>query len=605
MSNKSSDPPFGAAKISPYGIRTSPYYSSVTHSNGPCTTVTIAGQIGARPDGTVPSDPVEQYKFAISNLGRCLEAAGARVQDILKLNCYIVNHDSNNPRHRPILMEFLGDQRPASTLIPVEKLATPELLFEIEATAAIPQHPTERVDVVVVGAGLSGLQAAVDLHKAGKTVKVLEARDRVGGKTWSRSAQGSVCDVGAAWINDTNQSKMYALAQKYGLELIVQNTTGDIVCDEGIGNHKTHPYGHLLASATDKAEIEDVIRVRNIFEATCQQIDIFNPVASGKKLRKDLDDITFEQWVQTLNPSEHAINALRVGTRAMLGVEPSELSALYFLDYCKSGGGYMQMRSDQKDGGQYLRVYSGTQSFSKSLATGLPEGALILMSPVRRIEQIDGAGVRVTSARGVFDASRVIVSVPTPLYQEITFSPPLPTAKLELSRSSRLGDYCKSIVFYQSPWWRKHGLTGMSQSAKGPCVVTRDTSVDVDKHYSLTCFLVGQPAREWMVLTDEGREKAVLEHIRKLFGKFAHVEEPIHVEEQIWRNEQWSQGCPCPVLGPGGLTKFEKVLREPVGKVHFVGTETAFEWKGYMEGAVRSGERGAEEVLRCLDQARL
>ncbi|PPJ54775.1 hypothetical protein CBER1_04047 [Cercospora berteroae] len=605
MSNKSSDPRFGAAKISPYGIRTSPYYSSVTHSNGPCTIVTLAGQIGARPDGTVPSDPVEQYKLAISNLGRCLEAAGARVQDILKLNYYIVNYDSKNPRHRPILMEFLGDHRPASTLIPVEQLAVPDFLFEIEATAAIPQHATERVDVVVVGAGLSGLQAAVDLHKAGKTVKVLEARDRVGGKTWSRSAQGSVCDVGAAWINDTNQSKMYALARKYGLELITQNTDGSIVCDQGIGNHKSHPYGQLLASATDKAQIEDIIRVRDIFEATCQQIDISNPVASGQKLRKDLDDITFEQWLQTLNPSEHAINALRVGTRAMLGVEPSELSALYFLDYCKSGGGYMQMRSDQKNGGQYLRIYSGTQSFSKSLASELPGDALILMSPVRRIEQIEGAGVRVTSARGVFEASRVIVSVPTPLYREITFSPPLPVEKLELSRSSRLGDYCKSIVFYQSPWWRKHGLTGMSQSAKGPCVVTRDSSVDADKHYSLTCFIVGQPARDWMVLSDEGREKAVLEHIGKLFGKFAHVEEPIHVEEQIWRKEQWSQGCPCPVLGPGGLTKFEKVLREPAGKVHFVGTETAYEWKGYMEGAVRSGERGAAEVLRSLDEAKL
>ena len=214
MSSKSTDLPSGARTITPYGIRTSPYYSSVTHSNGPCTIVTTAGQIGARPDGSVPSNPIEQYKQAISNLKRCLDAAGARVEDILKLTYYIVGYDYKNPAHRSVLLDFLGDHRPASTLIPVEKLAAPEFLFEIEATAAIPQHPTERVDVVVVGAGLSGLQAAVDLHKAGLKVKVLEARDRVGGKTWSRSAQGSVCDVGAAWINDTNQSKMYALAKR-------------------------------------------------------------------------------------------------------------------------------------------------------------------------------------------------------------------------------------------------------------------------------------------------------------------------------------------------------------------------------------------------------
>ena len=346
------------------------------------------------------------------------------------------------------------------------------------------------------------------------------------------------------------------------------------------------------------------MRIRDIFEATCQQIDISNPVASGQKLRKDLDDITFEQWLQSLDAGEHAMNSLKVGTRAMLGVEPSELSAAYFLDYCKSGGGYMQMRSDKKDGGQYLRVYSGTQSFSKGLAAELPNDALILMSPVRRIEQVDN-GMRVTSARGVFEASRVIVSVPTPLYQEITFSPPLPAEKMELSKSTKLGDYCKSILFYQKPWWRDYGLTGMSQSAHGPCGVTRDSSVDADKHYSLTCFIVGKPAREWMALTAEDREKAVLDHVKKLFGKFAQVPEPVHVEEQIWRNEQWSQGCPCPVLGPGGLTKYEKVLRAPVGRLHFVGTETAFEWKGYMEGAVRSGERGAQEVLTGLAEAKL
>jgi len=96
-----------------------------------------------------------------------------------------------------------------------------------------------------------------------------------------------------------------------------------------------------------------------------------------------------------------------------------------------------------------------------------------------------------------------------------------------------------------------------------------------------------------------------MDHVQKLFGPFAEVEEPIEVVEQIWRHEQWSQGCPCPILEPGGLTKFEHVLRAPAGRLHFVGTETAFEWKGYMEGAVRSGERGAKEVLLSLNKAKL
>ncbi|KAF7190535.1 putative flavin-containing monoamine oxidase A [Pseudocercospora fuligena] len=602
-----SPPPSGATTLNPYNTRTSPFYSLVTHSSHASNIlITTAGQIGAYPDGSISSDSVEQIQQAVSNLKNCLEAAGARVQDILKLTYYVVNYDHKIPIHRPILLDFLGQHRPASTLIPVEKLAAPEFLFEIEATASVPQYPTERVDVVVVGAGLSGLSAAVHLHKSGLKVKVLEARDRVGGKTYSKEVNGSACDVGAAWINDTNQSKMYELSQRYGLELIVQNSEGEFICDEGIGKHRKHPYGSLEVSedGSDKAEIEEIVRVRDVFEETCQKIDIRNPVASGKKLREDLDLITFEEWLKSIGAGEHAMNALKVGTRAMLGVEPSEMSATYFLDYCKSGGGYMQMRGDRKHGGQYLRVKKGTQSFSKGLAGELPEDAIVFMSPVRKIEQIAGA-VRVTSARGVFEASRVVVSVPTPLYKEIAWSPPLPSDKLEMAGSTMLGDYCKSIVFYKTPWWRNHGLTGMSQSARGPFGVTRDSSVDADEHYSLTCFLVGQPAREWRLLSLEERRKAVLAQIQQLFGKFAEVEMPIHIEEQIWKNEQWSQGCPCPVFGPGGLTKFEATLRAPTGRIHFVGTETAFEWKGYMEGAVRSGERGAQEVLLALNAAKL
>ncbi|KAK5114039.1 hypothetical protein LTR85_010345 [Meristemomyces frigidus] len=597
--------PAGSAMTgNPHNMRTSPFYSHLAQSIGPVNIVTPAGQIGIRVDGSIPTDPVEQITQALANLGRCLEAAGASVADILKVTYYIVGFDHTNPQHRGPLLDFLGGHRPPSTLVPVPKLALPGIIFEIEATAAIPQLPSEKVDVLVVGAGLSGLQAAVDMQKAGLSVKVLEARDRVGGKTWSRPAHGSICDVGAAWINDTNQSKMFALAKRYNLDLIEQNTKGKIIVDEGVGKLKTHPYGQLVSEEDDKAAIADIVRVRDIFEETCQQVDISNPVTSGSAIREDLDNITFEQWVRSQDCCEDAVNALKIGTRAMLGVEPSEMSALYFLDYCKSGGGYMQMRSDCKDGGQYLRIAQGTQSFSTCLAGELAPDSLVLLSPVRQIVQ-KGGSLSVVSARGTYEASRVVMSVPTTLYKEINFEPPLPAEKIALAESTKLGDYCKMIVFYRKPWWREHDLCGLSQSCHGPFAVTRDSSVDEDAHFSLTCFVTGQPARDWMVLRPADRQKAVLDQISRLFGPFAKVEEPVEVVEQIWRNEQWSQGCPCPVMGPGGLTKFEHVLRAPTGRIHFVGTETAFEWKGYMEGAVRSGERGAQEVLLAMNKAKL
>lgn len=100
-------------------------------------------------------------------------------------------------------------------------------------------------DVIVIGAGLSGLQAALTAHSAGLSVLVLEARDRVGGKTWSvplASGRGCV-ELGAAWINDTNQRRMWAYAQKFGLEMQKQNVEGDGVMEDIDGSVSRFPYG--------------------------------------------------------------------------------------------------------------------------------------------------------------------------------------------------------------------------------------------------------------------------------------------------------------------------------------------------------------------------
>lgn len=145
----------------------------------------------------------------------------------------------------------------------------------------------------------------------------------------------------------------------------------------------------------------------------------------------------------------------------------------------------------------------------------------------------------------------------------------------------------------------------MLQSFLGPVNVARDTSVDEKGVFSLTCFVVGGAATTWIKLSKEAREKAVLDHIKRVFSPFVTVPEPIDSAHHIWIEDQWSQGCPCPAMPPGVLTKYGHALRTPHANVHFVGTETAYEWKGYMDGALRSGERGAQEIVKYFNRPKL
>ncbi|UNI18406.1 Monoamine oxidase [Purpureocillium takamizusanense] len=598
--------PTNVMAIDPHGLFDSrPNFSHVASSAAGSRVVMTAGQVGADDKGVAPRDTVEQIQLAFYNLRRCLESFGASVTDIVKLVFYIVDYDHTRRQHTTPLQSFLQGHRPATTLVPVPKLAKPEFKFEVEAYVSLPQQPLQEVDVVVVGAGLSGLKAAYDIQQSGHTCAVVEARDRVGGKTWSsdRTDAGKFVDLGAAWINDTNQSEIFRLVQTLGLETVEQNTTGSVIQEDTDGTISQFQYGGLPQRLVEANGVANVTMLRDRAEEVCQTLDIRSPAQAGSHL----DNLTFEDWVRSVTgSSESAMASARIWTRVMLGLEPHEMSALFFLNYCKSGGGLIQTRSDQKEGGQYLRLVKGTQSISIGLASLLQPGTITLNSPVRSIEQTQSA-VHVTSTRRQYICKRVVVSVPTPLYKEITFTPQLPADKVELSQRNKLGYNNKVIVRYSSPWWRNYGLSGMLQSFAGPVCVTRDTSIERLGQFSLSCFCVGDWGRQLSKLSQEKRFETVITHIEKTLGSVSagKVPLPVGIEEHEWQLDQWAQGCPCPASSPGATVRLERALRSTHGKVHFVGTETAYEWKGYMDGAVRSGARGADEVVTALNAAKL
>lgn len=234
------------------------YYAPGALTSQPARWLHISGQPGVRPDGSVPPDYESQIHLALLAIHKVMAAAETSVLDIVKLTVFIFNYDPQRRKHVRHIQRFLRSHRPAMTLVPVTQLAVPSWLVEIEAVVAkpFPLHPqltaqSQKIwDVVVIGAGLSGLTAGDQLSKAGYSCLVLEARDRVGGRTWSKTFPDGrgVVDVGAAWINDTNQRKVFELAKRAGAELIEQSTTGNCLLQDSSGGIHEFPYGELAVS---------------------------------------------------------------------------------------------------------------------------------------------------------------------------------------------------------------------------------------------------------------------------------------------------------------------------------------------------------------------
>lgn len=232
------------SRPTPHGVAPGPLTSHVAVANPGSRIITTSGQVGTLPDGKVPKSNAEQVARAYYNLKQCLDTAGARVEDIMHLTHYLAGRDQETKEAfgRSLYMFLEGNNVP-QTLVPVPGLAEPEYLYEIQAMAAIPQEPLREVDVVVVGAGLSGLRAAMDVQKAGFSVAVVEARDRIGGKTLSLDSSTGKCDMGGTWFNDTNQSFISEMIKKYSLKTIITETSGNVVLEDRNGNLSSVPYG--------------------------------------------------------------------------------------------------------------------------------------------------------------------------------------------------------------------------------------------------------------------------------------------------------------------------------------------------------------------------
>lgn len=252
-----------------------------------------------------------------------------------------------------------------------------------------------------------------------------------------------------------------------------------------------------------------------------------------------------------------------------------------------------------------LVEYLGAQSIANGIAQLIGTAHIHLSHTVSSIQDHKDHITITTTPGKTFTAKKCILSLPSAMFRDLHISPPLPPALREVTDAAQLGHYNKAIVCYDRPWWRDLGFNGFFMSYTGPVALARDTSVEETRHYSLTCFVNGSHGERWSKLPPHERRRLVLQQLAAIFNVdpvTSDVFKPIEVFDQIWKHEQYSKGALAPILALGHYTQFDSVYGKPVGNLHFVGTEYAKEWKGYMEGALCSGEQGASEVIQDLQK---
>ena len=454
------------------------------------------------------------------------------------------------------------------------------------------QLPGE-ADVVVVGAGLSGLTAARELAAAGASVVVLEARDRVGGRLLGvRVGEGAVVDLGGEYFGPLGH-KIIEAARSVEVPEARVNDTGDKLLELGGRVRRYRGYIPNAGALVLADSAQGLLR----FERMVKQVPPAAPWTAAKA--REWDAQTLSTWVRRNFVTRGARELFEMATEAIWCASTADFSLLHALFYSRSYESFEYLGSVRK-GSQERRFQGGAVAIAERMADALGD-AVALGCPVRDIAHA-GGGVRVSGPGFAVQARRAIVTLPPVMAGRIEYDPPLPGQRDQLVQRLNPGSALKYVAVYDRAFWRENGLSGQATSTRGPLAAIFDQVPAGGNCAVIGGFGGGRTARELAALPERARREAVLDQFARLFGERARRPDELH--EKNWSDDPWARGCYNAIATTGALTAFGPALRKPCGRIHWAGAETGIHANGSMGGAVDAGERAAAEVLEELGMER-